>query len=121
MQTTVAAAEDALLTEAPAQEVSDSILESAVGRYEASENLRGNMGLRVTTWNGTATLSPIQALTDPQGSQWHQVSSPKMLAHIPALLDLRRERNHLLKLHDQKPVLLSAMAGQKDIRGMLRL
>lgn len=58
MRTTVAAAEDALLTEAPGQELFDSILGSGDGRYEAAETLRGNMGLRITTWNGMPALFP---------------------------------------------------------------
>lgn len=52
MQTIDAAAEDALPTEASGPKLSDSILGSGLGRDEASERLRGNMGLRITTWNG---------------------------------------------------------------------
>lgn len=119
---TVPAAEDALLTEAQAQLLSGSIVGPAVGRYEASENLKGNMGLRITTWNGKATLSPnTRVLTDQWGSQWHQVSLPRRQAYIQDLLGVWRQRGSLLNLHDQEPILLSAMAGQKDVCSMLRL
>ena len=118
MRIAVPAAEDALLTEAPGQLLSGSVLGPAVGRYEAFEKLKGNMGLRITTWNGKATLSPsARVLTDDRGSQWHQVGFPRRLAHVDAC----RERGSLLNLRNQEPILLSAMAGQKDVCGMLRL
>ena len=58
MDTDDAEAEDIVLIGSPGQEVSASILESGFRSYEASENLKGTMGLRITTWNGKTTLLP---------------------------------------------------------------